>query len=161
MGRRRLRDRLVFCIRRDKARDGRWVILNAEALETVRAIKRDRPVLSPLVFCTPEGKSLHNNFKRYWNQGRKTAKLDDFRFHDLRHTFASRLVRQGVSTYIVQHVGGWRTASMMARYAHLDPNTIRAAVELLTARPTQSSEANGHQHGESVLPASPSVAATR
>ena len=59
--------------------------------------------------------------------------------HDLRHTFASRLVARGVSSYIVQHAGGWRTASMMQRYAHLDPGTIRAAVELLALpdRPSQ------------------------
>jgi len=43
--------------------------------------------------------------------------------------------------------GGWKTASMMARYAHLDPTTIRAAVELLTARPKLFAQANGHQNG--------------
>jgi integrase len=134
------------CVRRDKAGDGRWVVLNAEALETLRSLRRNR-VLSSLVFTTPEGQGLHNNFKRYWHQARTKAKLEDFRFHDLRHTFASRLVRQGVSSYVVQHAGGWRTASMMARYAHLDPTTIRAAVELLTARPEPSSGANGHQNG--------------
>jgi len=135
-----------LCIRRDKAGSGRWVVLNAEALETLRSIKRKR-VLSALVFTTPEAQSLDNNFKRYWNQARSRAKLQDFRFHDLRHTFASRLVRKGVSSYVVQHAGGWKTASMMARYAHLDPTTIRAAVELLTAHPKPSLGANGHRNG--------------
>jgi integrase len=134
------------CVRRDKAGDGRWVVLSAEALDTIRNIRRKR-VLSSLVFTTPEGHSLHNNFKRYWNQACSKAKLEDFRFHDLRHTFASRLVRQGVSSYVVQHAGGWKTASMMARYAHLDPTTIRAAVEMLTAEPKASALANGHQNG--------------
>src|SRR5262249_39183 len=99
-------------------------------------------------FCTPEGKSLSNNFNRYWTQARRAADLVDFRFHDLRHTFASRLVRQGVSSYVVQHAGGWRTPSMMGRYAHLDPRTIRAPGELLTTRADPpSGAANGHQNG--------------
>ena len=54
---------------------------------------------------------------------------DGFRFHDCRHTFASRLVNDGVDRYVMQATGGWKTASMMQRYAHLEPMTIRAAVE--------------------------------
>jgi integrase len=125
-------------IRRDKAGDGRWVALNSEAISALKAAKR-RSVVSPLVFCTPEGRSLAVNFKRYWQPFVRAAGLADFRFHDLRDTFASRLVARGVSSHIVQHAGGWRTASMMQRYAHLDPGTIRAAVELLVLpdRPSQ------------------------
>ena len=54
--------------------------------ETLHSIRRKR-VLSSLVFTTPEGQSLHNNFKRYWNLARSKHKLEDFCFHDLRHTF--------------------------------------------------------------------------
>lgn len=78
-----------------------------------------RLIAGPLVFCTPEGHSLTPNFKRHWQPAVKAAGLTAFRFHDLRHTFASRLVARGVSSYIVQQAGGWRTASMMQRYAHL------------------------------------------
>src|SRR5262245_37238575 len=131
---------------------------DAEALDTLRSIRRKR-VLSSLVFTTPEGQSLHNNFKRYWNQARSKAKLENFRFHDVRHAFASRLVRQGVSSYVVQQAGGWKTASMMARYANLDPTTIRAAVELLTARPKLFAQANGRQRPD-VTENSESQAAT-
>ena len=126
-------------IRRDKAGDGRWVVLNSEAVKAFKAAKSGS-VLGPLVFCTPEGHSLTTNFKRYWQPAVKAAELTAFRFHDLRHTFASRLVARGVSSYIVQHAGGWRTASMMQRYAHLDPATIRAAVSLLTLRSTTGIE---------------------
>jgi len=134
--------------RRDKAGMAAGLVLNAEALDAVRTMKRERSVLSPFVFCTPEGKSLNNNFNRYWTSARTAAQLLDFRFHDLRHTFASRLVRQGLSSYVVQHAGGWRTASMMARYAHLDPHTIRAAVKSLTVRSSATQDdPNGHQIG--------------
>src|SRR5436309_4700325 len=49
-------------------------------------------------------------------------------------TYRDGTVARGASPYIVQHAGGWKTASMMQRYAHLDPATIRAAVELLALR---------------------------
>jgi uncharacterized protein YdgA (DUF945 family) len=44
-----------------------------------------------------------------------------------------------VDSYQIQQAGGWRTPSMMQRYTHLDPDTIRAAVSLL--------DGNGHQNG--------------
>jgi integrase len=53
--------------------------------------------------------------KRYWQPAVRAAGPADFRFHDLRHTFASRLVAREVSSYIVQHAGGWRTAGVMQR----------------------------------------------
>ena len=73
------------------------------------------------------------------------AGLIGFRFHDCRHTFASRLVNAGVDRYAVQAAGGWKTASMMQRYALLDPRTIRAAVEVLTTRSAPNGHQNGHQ----------------
>jgi integrase len=115
--------------------------------------------VSPLVFCTPEGRSLAVNFKRYWQPVVKAAGLADFRFHDLRHTFASRLVARGVSSYIVQHAGGWRTASMMQRYAHLDPGTIRAAVELLALPNASFSSRSGTDSGTAAPEEAPAQAA--
>ena len=103
-------------------------------------------------FLHTEGRSLGTNFKWYWQPAVKAAGLADFRFHDLRHTFASRLVARGVSSYIVQQAGGWRTASMMQRYAHLDPATIRAAVELLALRDAVAFEsASGTDSGTAAL----------
>jgi integrase len=59
------------------------------------------------------------------------ANIPDFRFHDLRHTFASRLAMRGVDLYAVQRAGGWKTTVMVQRYAHLSPDHMRAAVEKL------------------------------
>jgi integrase len=147
-------------IRRDKAGDGRWVVLNSEAVEALKAAKR-RQIVSPLVFCTPEGHSLAANFKRYWQPAVKAAGLTAFRFHDLRHTFASRLVARGVSSYIVQHAGGWRTPSMMQRYAHLDPATIRAAVALLALpEAPHSPRESGTDSGTATLHKQPTEAAS-
>ncbi len=59
------------------------------------------------------------------------AGVEDFRFHDLRHTFASRLVQAGVSLYKVQTLLGHQTPQMVQRYAHLAPDTFKEAVEAL------------------------------
>ena len=59
------------------------------------------------------------------------AGIEDFRFHDLRHTFASRLAMAGVALYTIHRAGAWKTAIMVQPYAHLSPDHMRAAVERL------------------------------
>lgn len=56
-----------------------------------------------------------------WHKALKRAGIEDFRWHDLRHTWASWLVQNGVPLYAVQEMGGWKTASMVRRYAHMAP----------------------------------------
>lgn len=59
------------------------------------------------------------------------AKIENFRFHDLRHTFATRLVQAGVGIYEVQKVGRWKNTSMVMRYAHHNPESLRSSIEIL------------------------------
>ena len=118
--------------------------MNSVAREALLSVKRDQKVLSPYVFCSPTGKPLHN-FERDWKPALQAAKIPDFRFHDLRHTFASRLAMAGVDLYTLQRAGGWKTQVMVQRYAHLSPEYIRAAVERL-ANP-QSGSATGTRTG--------------
>ena len=54
------------------------------------------------------------------------AKIEDFRFHDLRHTFASRFVMDGGSVHALQKILGHATLTMTMRYAHLSPDHLRA-----------------------------------
>jgi integrase len=62
------------------------------------------------------------------------AKVDDFHWHDARHTFASRLVMAGVDLLTVSKLMGHKTVSMTARYAHLSPEHNLSAVEVLDAK---------------------------
>jgi site-specific recombinase XerD len=64
-------------------------------------------------------------------QGRDATRLDGYVWHSNRHPFASRFVMAGVDLRTVQELGGWKTASMVSRYAHLAPGHLTAAVERL------------------------------
>ena len=124
-------------VRQDKAGDGRWVVLNSVAREALLTVKREQKVLGPTVFCSPQGKFLQN-WEREWRPALRAAQVPDFRFHDCRHTFASRLAMASVDLYTVQRAGGWKTPAMVQRYAHLSPDHMRAAVERLAPRGRES-----------------------
>ncbi|HZV47251.1 MAG TPA: site-specific integrase, partial [Thermodesulfovibrionales bacterium] len=57
--------------------------------------------------------------------------LEDVRFHDLRHTFATRLVQAGIDLYVVKELLGHKTITMTMRYAHHNPESLRHGVEVL------------------------------
>jgi integrase len=61
----------------------------------------------------------------------KNAGLEDFRFHDLRHTFGSHLAMRGVNTRTIQQVMGHKEIKMTMRYSHLSPEYVQEAVEKL------------------------------
>lgn len=71
------------------------------------------------------------------------AGIENFRFHDLRHDFASNLVQKGNDLYIVQHLLGHKDGRMTQRYAHLRIENLREAVETLEKR-----HKNGHSENE-------------
>ncbi|KEA52745.1 integrase [Mangrovibacter sp. MFB070] len=59
-----------------------------------------------------------------WRNALKRAGIEDFRFHDLRHTWASWLIQSGVPLSVLQEMGGWESIDMVRRYAHLAPNHL-------------------------------------
>ena len=87
-----------------------------------------------LVFPNPKTGRRFGNIARSWRQLVKDAKLDaPFRFHDLRHTFASRLVMAGVDLNTVRELLGHSTIQTTLRYAHLAPEVKAKAVAKLDA----------------------------
>ena len=61
----------------------------------------------------------------------RDADIEGFRFHDLRHTFATRLVHQGIDLYKVQRLLGHRDIKTTQRYAHHYPESLRESGEIL------------------------------
>jgi len=61
----------------------------------------------------------------------KRAGIEDFRWHDLRHTWASWHRMQGTPTHELQQLGGWKTGAMVERYAHLAPDHLANAAARL------------------------------
>jgi integrase len=58
---------------------------------------------------------------RGWRNALARAGIENFRWHDLRHTWASWLVQNGTPLYDIQEMGGWKSSEMVRRYAHLAP----------------------------------------
>lgn len=70
------------------------------------------------------------------------AKLAPFRFHDLRHCFASRLARLGANDRTLMEAGGWKSPAMLRRYVHLGPSSVWQAVEKLTETGSKTGSAS-------------------
>jgi site-specific recombinase XerD len=85
---------------------------------------------SPYVFCNNDGKP-YESIKTAFHTAIKRAGISDFRFHDLRHTFASHLVMLGIDLKTVQELLGHKSFEMTLRYSHLSPAHKNKAVELL------------------------------
>ena len=70
-------------------------------------------------------------FRKAWEGAVEAAQLDDFRFHDLRHTFAAWAVQRGATLLELKEILGHHSLAMVTRYAHLAPEHLRTAVSRL------------------------------
>lgn len=61
---------------------------------------------------------------RIWKRGLERAEIENFRFHDLRHTWASWHVQQGTPLHVLQELGGWECVEMVKKYAHLSADHL-------------------------------------
>jgi integrase len=73
-----------------------------------------------------------HDIKRAFAVACRRAEVANFKFHDLRHTYASWLAQAGVDLYVIKELLGHSTIIMTQRYAHLAPSTKKTAVKLLT-----------------------------
>lgn len=86
----------------------------------------------PYVFANKEGRPFKKVYKGF-KAALKRAGINNFTFHDLRHTFASHLVMNGADLKTVQELLGHKTFNMTLRYAHLSPDHKRKAVDDLAS----------------------------
>ena len=86
---------------------------------------------STFVFANQYGKPLKRIQGKAWNRVIQQANIENFRWHDLRHTWASWLIQRGTPLAALQEMGGWETPSMVQRYAHLAPEHLHKHSALL------------------------------
>ena len=101
--------------------------LNAQAL----AVLAKQVGKHPTLVFTKAGKRIARANGQVWRNALKRADISDFRWHDLRHTWASWAIQNGVTVFEVQHLGGWSSSRMVERYAHLSSAHLAAAARKL------------------------------
>lgn len=118
-------DRKLLTLQAPKGGKIETIPLSDAALSAIEDLARK----SEYVFPGREGAML-TDFKGPWERVRKEAKIPaSFRFHGLRHLFASKLVSSGVDLYTVGRLLARKQAVTTQRYAHLSDEAMRRAVE--------------------------------
>ena len=110
-----------------KGRKSIHVSLNSTALKVLEKQMGKHPVR---VF-TYNGRPITQTNTRAWRKALIRAGIEDFRWHDLRHTWASWLAQGGVPLNVIQEMGAWESTEMVKRYAHLAPEQFRKHAEVV------------------------------
>jgi integrase len=125
----------------------RWISLCTSAMSLLGSIPRLDG--NQYIFPSPITGRPSPSLWFPWRRIRARAELEDVRLHDLRHSFASFLVNEGVSLYVVQALLGHANARTTQRYAHLASDTLTDATEIVdgivTARPPMTAPPSSAQ----------------
>jgi len=122
---------------RPKQVDGNTVVerileLIVEAGLSSRQAREVRSLQTHLVFHTGNHTMIDDHhLRRGFRAALKKAGIHGFTFHDLRHTFATRLVHAGVDLYKVKELLGHKSIVTTQRYAHHYPESLRSSVDVL------------------------------
>ena len=124
--------RKTITILEQKNKDHDTLPLNEKALKVLRARAKLRSLQCDNVFFNGTGNPIDaRNLLRAFYAAVKRAGIAHLRFHDLRHTFATRLVQRKVDIYAVQKLGRWKSISMVERYGHHYSESLRPGIEAL------------------------------
>jgi integrase len=126
----------VITIRTSKNNETRHIPINKALLAVLHNLYNRMPH-AHYVFSKPDGK-VYGNWKRAFDTACKKARVKDFRFHDLRHTFGSYLGMKGYNAFTIMKLMGHKTLAMSARYTHISDRHLRAAVDEIGAEMVQS-----------------------
>ncbi|MBA3320474.1 MAG: site-specific integrase [Pyrinomonadaceae bacterium] len=114
-------------VRQSKNGKARAVPMN----ETIKSLLQGLPKTSEYVFPSPKTGGRVMDVGRQFERAVKEAGLENFRFHDLRHTAATRMADAGVDPFTLAYIFGWSDIRMAMRYTHATNATMRQAVRSL------------------------------
>jgi len=116
-----------------KSGEGRGIPLNADAMAALASTLGQHPR-----WCfTYAGQRIHQS-STAWDKAKQRAGIEDFRFHDLRHTWASWHVQSGTSLPELMELGGWKSYEMVLRYAHLAPEKLSSVAGRIERQPARA-----------------------
>lgn len=102
------------------------VPLNAEAMQVIE----EQLGKDPEWVFTFRGRPIEfKTSMKAWRNALKRAGIENFRWHDLRHTWASWHAQGGTPMHVLQKLGGWQTPAMVQRYAHLGMDDLKRYAE--------------------------------
>ena len=121
--------RQVIILHDTKNKERRVLPVVNHAYQLMQEHNKVRNIASNLVFPSPYSAKEPWNSRSTWEKAVKNAKIEDFRFHDLRHSAASYLAMNGASLAEIAEVLGHKTLQMVKRYAHLSEAHTASVVE--------------------------------
>jgi len=127
-------NRKAIILHDTKNKERRVLPLAGHALELIKEYNKVRRIDSDLVFPSPHDANTPWNIRTSWNTAVKNAGLQNFRFHDLRHSAASYLAMNGASLAEIAEVLGHKTLQMVKRYAHLSESHTSKVVASMNAK---------------------------
>lgn len=117
---------------KSKNREMRTIPMSQKVFDLLKAKSKIRSITTDLVFHTENHTPIsRSTLHREFSIALKKAKIQNFRWHDLRHCFGTKLIQEGKDLYKVQLLLGHKTPIMTQRYAHHDIESLRDAVEAL------------------------------
>ncbi|WP_150467386.1 site-specific integrase [Francisella sp. SYW-9] len=120
-------NQITLAAKDTKTNKGRSIPIHEEVKKIFDSISK----IEEYVFLSEKLGTRLTTIRSYWERFMKEAKIESFRFHDLRHNFCSMLVMKGVPIYTVAQLAGHADVKTTQIYAHLSPDVKKSAIDLL------------------------------
>jgi len=109
-----------------KSAKARQIPINEELAEVLREVRRVNGLKSEYVFCNDQGQRFHD-VRSSFDKVLRRARIENCRFHDLRHTYASHFMMQGGNLTTLSKLLGHASLAMTMRYAHFSKGHLKEA----------------------------------
>jgi len=121
-------------LRRTKNNETRAMPIVGLAMELLKEHREGRQLTDILIFPDPRDRTRPWNFEALWRKAKAKAEIENFRFHDLRHSAASYLAMDGASLAEIAEILGHKTLQMVKRYSHLSNDHVSSVVSKMNSK---------------------------